>query len=415
MKHYLPRLSPSLSSLKICSRKVFKLQKLFLLFLAAFVSIPSAQFVNAANQTSSSDCPPGFLKFNLKFTPSAATSSGNNSSSHALYQLRLLPDDLLSRASQAHFYPMANGGFGCAPAVFESTSAVLGGTNQASPTSSSVPYILLAVNLAFQLCISYLLIKQVRKNSLSDQDLSTIKEVLPRSISDMTAIVLIAPSKISPINPGDDKIPKPSLLAELERLFATQARQLSSLEQEIAKLRHEFRDAIKPTLESNNSIEYSNSLSSDATPVPDRSICEDPPESSDKLNDQAISIVSAYRNAFNRNDRSLLRNIYTQQLKITSESEEDLLNSSFSPTRLVGVGSGGSYLLVPSIDRTEHAWILPDWRTLESFNNNRPNKGIFSYTSEANLCSAELRQPAEVRQCGELWEVVTMGVIAVGG
>jgi hypothetical protein len=100
---------------------------------------------------------------------------------------------------------------------------------------------------------------------------------------------------------------------------------------------------------------------------------------------------------------------------ISSESEEALLNSFSAPTRLVAVGSGGSYLLVPALDRNDYAWILPDWQTLESFNTKRPNKGIFSYTSEANLCSAELRQPAEVKQVGELWEVVTMGVIAVGG
>jgi hypothetical protein len=167
-------------------------------------------------------------------------------------------------------------------------------------------------------------------------------------------------------------------------------------------------------LESSNAIDVSKSLPSDPPSVPDLPFDEVPPESSDKLNVQA-SIVSIYCNAFNRSDRSLLRQIYTQRLVITAESEEALLNSSSSPTRLAAVASGGSYLLVPSIDDIERAWILPDWRTLESFTNNRPNKGIFSYRTEANLSLAELRQPAEVRQVGELWEVVTMGVIAVGG
>jgi hypothetical protein len=305
------------------------------------------------------------------------------------------------------------GGFGCAPYVFDNAFVLLGLPNQATTASPGVPYILLAVNLAFLLCISPLLTKQVRKNALSDQDLSAIKKVFLRSITNLTASVPIQPAK-PPVNPDDNLIAKPSLLAELERHLATQARQISSLGQEIAEFRHEFSAAIKPMLESSNAIDVSKSLPSDPPPVPDPPFYEVPPESSDKLNDQA-SIVSRYRNALSRGDRSLLRKIYTQQLVITAESEEALLNSSSSPTRLAAVASGGSYLLVPSIDDIERAWILPDWRTLESFTNNRPNKGIFSYRTEANLSLAELRQPAEVRQVGELWEVVTMGVIAVGG
>jgi hypothetical protein len=425
----------------LCSRQAFKLQKLCLLFLAAFLINVFPQSVHAANQTPKDKCEPGLFEFQLNPPPAPKTSdnnesrqalpqltlligylfplnpppapktSDNNESRQPLPQLTLLTGYLKSQAREVRLN--VKGGFGCAPYVFDNAFVLLGLPNQATTASPGVPYILLAVNLAFLLCISPLLTKQVRKNALSDQDLSAIKKVFLRSITNLTASVPIQPAK-PPVNTADNLIAKPSLLAELERNLATQARQISSLGQEIAEFRHEFSAAIKPMLESSNAIDVSKSLPSDPPSVPDLPFDEVPPESSDKLNDQA-SIVSRYRNALSRGDRSLLRKIYTQQLVITAESEEALLNSSSSPTRLAAVASGGSYLLVPSIDDIERAWILPDWRTLESFTNNRPNKGIFSYRTEANLSLAELRQPAEVRQVGELWEVVTMGVIAVGG
>ena len=425
----------------LCSRQAFKLQKLCLLFLAAFLINVFPQSVHAANQTPKDKCEPGLFEFQLNPPPAPKTSdnnesrqalpqltlligylfplnpppapktSDNNESRQPLPQLTLLTGYLKSQAREVRLN--VKGGFGCAPYVFDNAFVLLGLPNQATTASPGVPYILLAVNLAFLLCISPLLTKQVRKNALSDQDLSAIKKVFLRSITNLTASVPIQPAK-PPVNTADNLIAKPSLLAELERNLATQARQISSLGQEIAEFRHEFSAAIKPMLESSNAIDVSKSLPFAPPPVPDLPFDEVPPESSDKLNVQA-SIVSIYCNAFNRSDRSLLRQIYTQRLVITAESEEALLNSSSSPTRLAAVASGGSYLLVPSIDDIERAWILPDWRTLESFTNNRPNKGIFSYRTEANLSLAELRQPAEVRQVGELWEVVTMGVIAVGG
>jgi hypothetical protein len=442
MKFFLLRPFLPFAPLVLCSRQAFKLQKLCLLFLGAFVITLFAHSVHAANQTPKDKCEPGLFEFQLNPPPAPKTSdnnesrqalpqltlligylfplnpppapktSDNNESRQPLPQLTLLTGYLKSQAREVRLN--VKGGFGCAPYVFDNAFVLLGLPNQATTASPGVPYILLAVNLAFLLCISPLLTKQVRKNALSDQDLSAIKKVFLRSITNLTASVPIQPAK-PPVNPDDNLIAKPSLLAELERHLATQARQISSLGQEIAEFRHEFSAATKPMLDTSNAIDVSKSLPSDAPPVPDLPSYEDPAESSDNLNDQSISIVSSYRNALNRGDRSLLRKIYTQQLVITDESEEALLNSFSSPTRLAAVGSGGSYLLVPSIDDIGRAWILPDWRTLESFTNNRPNKGIFSYRTEANLFLAELRQPAEVRQVGELWEVVTMGVIAVGG
>ena len=80
------------------------------------------------------------------------------------------------------------------------------------------------------------------------------------------------------------------------------------------------------------------------------------------------------------------------------------------PMQLMTVPGGGSYLLVGGKDH--RYWLVPDFRTLSSFKGKRPNTRIFSYEAQA-IHTPELRQPAEVKPVGDLWEVVTMGVIAV--
>jgi hypothetical protein len=82
------------------------------------------------------------------------------------------------------------------------------------------------------------------------------------------------------------------------------------------------------------------------------------------------------------------------------------------PTQLKTVPGGGSFLLVGGKDHRH--WLVPSFNTLSSFKSNRPNKRIFSYEAQI-VQTPELRQPAEVKQVGDLWEVVTMGVIAVPG
>ncbi len=132
------------------------------------------------------------------------------------------------------------------------------------------------------------------------------------------------------------------------------------------------------------------------------------PEHHDQV-DSAGSIADEYQKAFSRGDRSTLRNMTSEQLNITQNSEDALMRSSSLPTQLEAVKNGGSYLL---LHRDGKQWLVPEFQILTSFTTNQLAKGIFTY--ERNYVSvAELRRPAEVREAGGLWEVVSMGVIAV--
>jgi hypothetical protein len=127
------------------------------------------------------------------------------------------------------------------------------------------------------------------------------------------------------------------------------------------------------------------------------------------LVDPADSITVDYQDAFYRGDRSVLRRLMSEELNITQDSEDALMKSSSLPTKLEVVKTGGSYLL---IQRDGRHWLVPEFQILTSFTTSQLAKGIFSYAKE-NISTAELRRPAEVRDVGSLWEVVTMGVIAV--
>jgi hypothetical protein len=127
------------------------------------------------------------------------------------------------------------------------------------------------------------------------------------------------------------------------------------------------------------------------------------------LVDPADSIAVDYQDAFYRGDRSVLRRLMSEELNITQDSEDALMKSSSLPTKLEVVKTGGSYLL---IQRDGRHWLVPEFQILTSFTTSQLAKGIFSYAKE-NISTAELRRPAEVRDVGSLWEVVTMGVIAV--
>ena len=127
------------------------------------------------------------------------------------------------------------------------------------------------------------------------------------------------------------------------------------------------------------------------------------------LQDPATSLTNEYQEAFFRNDRSALRRMMSDELNITQHSENALMKTASIPTQLEIVKTGGSYLL---IHREGRHLLVPDFQILTSFTTNQLAKGIFSYERE-NVSTAELRLPAEVRDVGGLWEVVTMGVIAV--
>jgi hypothetical protein len=127
------------------------------------------------------------------------------------------------------------------------------------------------------------------------------------------------------------------------------------------------------------------------------------------IHDPATSLTNEYQEAFFRGDRSALRRMMPDELNITQLSEDALMKTASLPTQLEIVKTGGSYLL---IHREGKHFLVPDFQILTSFTTNQLAKGIFSYQKE-NVSTAELRRPAEVRDVGCLWEVVTMGVIAV--
>jgi hypothetical protein len=123
-------------------------------------------------------------------------------------------------------------------------------------------------------------------------------------------------------------------------------------------------------------------------------------------------LVSEYQQALDRGERSFPASLFLAELNITQAAEDALIRSSNVPTQLKTVPGGGSFLLVGGKDHRH--WLVPSFNTLSSFKSNRPNKRIFSYEAQI-VQTPELRQPAEVKQVGDLWEVVTMGVIAVPG
>jgi uncharacterized protein HemX len=114
--------------------------------------------------------------------------------------------------------------------------------------------------------------------------------------------------------------------------------------------------------------------------------------------------------ALNRGDKTLLRSLVNAELNITLESEEALQRgTSSTPTRLMEVHGGGSYLLV---SRGDIHWLLPTVQTLGSFSANQPQKGIFDYAREA-VTVPELLRAAEVVSTEGGWEVVNKGVVIV--
>ena len=78
------------------------------------------------------------------------------------------------------------------------------------------------------------------------------------------------------------------------------------------------------------------------------------------------------------------------------------------------VKGGGNYLLI----RQTGNWLFPTFQSMNRLSSNQPSprfaKGIFVLQREA-ISTPELRRPAEVKPVGDLWEVVTLGVIALPG
>lgn len=126
--------------------------------------------------------------------------------------------------------------------------------------------------------------------------------------------------------------------------------------------------------------------------------------------DPAAAIAAEFQEAFYRGDRSALRRMTSEEMNITQDSEYALVRRTASATtQLQVVKGGGSYLLIRQQDRF---WLIPTFKTLNSFMTSQPAKGIFAYERQP-VSGAELRRPAEVRDLGGVWEVVSMGVVAV--
>lgn len=126
--------------------------------------------------------------------------------------------------------------------------------------------------------------------------------------------------------------------------------------------------------------------------------------------DPAEAIAAEFQEAFYRSDRSALRRMTSEEMNITQESEDALVRRTASATtQLQVVKGGGSYLLIRRQDRH---WLIPSFQTLNSFMTSQPTKGIFAYERHS-VSSVELRRPAEVRDVGGVWEVVSIGLVAV--
>jgi hypothetical protein len=126
--------------------------------------------------------------------------------------------------------------------------------------------------------------------------------------------------------------------------------------------------------------------------------------------DPAKALAAFFQEAFNRNDRSALQSKAPEEMNVTTETENALANPTANvTTRLEIVKGGGSYLL---IHQGEKHWLIPTFSTLRGFLTSQPSKGIFSFEREINT-NLELRLAAEVKEAGSVWEVVSMGVVAV--
>jgi hypothetical protein len=125
--------------------------------------------------------------------------------------------------------------------------------------------------------------------------------------------------------------------------------------------------------------------------------------------DTAHALANKFQDAFVRGDHSELRRMISGELTIKLNSNDVFEGKDFAVTQLQIVKGGGSYLLIHC---NEKHWVVPTFYTLTSFTISQFAKGLFIYEPES-VPSAQLRQPAEVKEVSGVWEVVNMGVVAV--
>jgi hypothetical protein len=199
-------------------------------------------------------------------------------------------------------------------------------------------------------------------------------------------------------------------LERASRLADDLAKDLATNENTISNLRQSLRDQDERLLGFQASYQSKLETSGQApSPAPVQVEASQPIDKQQTLEDLVASLVEEYQTAFFRGDRPALRNMSSDQLNITQNSEDSLVKSSVLSTKLEVVQNGGSYLLVHRYDRH---WLVPEFQILTSFATIQPAKGIFAYDREG-VSKAELRWPAEVKEINGLWEVISMGIIAV--
>ncbi len=204
---------------------------------------------------------------------------------------------------------------------------------------------------------------------------------------------------------------KQALILEQSRHHvANLAKGLAAHESTISSLSQRLRDQDERLLSFQASFQSKLETSGQApSPATVQVEASQPIVNQQKLDDLVASLVEEYQSAFFRGDRPALRNMSSDQLNITQNSEDFLMKTSVVPTKLEAVQNGGSYLLIRRDDRN---WLVPEFQILTSFTTTQPAKGIFNYHRES-VSAAELRWPAEVKEVGGLWEVVNVGLIAV--
>jgi hypothetical protein len=128
--------------------------------------------------------------------------------------------------------------------------------------------------------------------------------------------------------------------------------------------------------------------------------------------DPAEVIAAIFQDFWLRADRIALKALTLGELNVTDDSEKLLGRGISSPseTYLRLVNGGGSYLLMEHASRF---WIVPTFQSMTLFVASQPDKGVFSY-KRSELQTSELLRPAEVvREAGDDWVVIQMGVLSV--
>lgn len=153
---------------------------------------------------------------------------------------------------------------------------------------------------------------------------------------------------------------------------------------------------------------------SDAAPLLSKEAAHSGQDQAESASREARAFLEAinkeYKAAVQRRDRQALRRIASAELNITIQSEETMARRSLgATTQLQTVQGGGSYLLVRGGAKN---WLFPTLQTMEGFNANQPQKGIFTFERQP-IAVAELKLPAELQEVDGLWEVVKQGVVIV--